>query len=185
MGFTKGFIKGFIKRFWVGAVVAVCLVAFFIPIHGSNVQAGTELTVTGTLSQAQILVMDSVPVIVAPAGGAGTMIVIDSMIIASVPTATAYGDGSFIIGSLGTSSFKQFTYEPTNSFIAGAIKGCSPEFLTDITLGVCLQQGAVNSTRSSMTNLPLTITADGAGFTCADVCGTLNYQINYRILRGF
>jgi len=56
---------------------------------------GTILTITKTISSAEILALDSVDISLIPAGGADTVIVVND-VLAHTSTGTVYGGGGFI-----------------------------------------------------------------------------------------
>jgi hypothetical protein len=143
------------------------------PVY-SPVCGGFGTCVTGTLSSAQLLGLVTSPILVIPAQGAGTLIVVDKL----------YAEGIFG----GTPYTWTGTLIMTYASVTGSIgPNCAALLLTSSVNTVC-----IGSTIANFTNTKTAILNDGITFTAATPPGaptvgngTVNYRILYHVMTGY
>lgn len=144
-------------------------------------QAFTDFEISGcpsgctnaALTQTQITNLNTSPVTLIAAQGAGTVIVPEGFVFELVVGGTAYASGA-------TPSVR---YNGTTGTVVGTFTSATS--ITSATneytsFGVAAITGVATNT----VNLPVTLQA-ASNFTCTATCGTLSYWIKYHVLAGF
>jgi hypothetical protein len=140
--------------------------------------AGTIFsTNTGTLTQADITSLSTVPITLVAAQGAGTFIVLDSFSFEILPTTTPYALG----GPLG---IRYGTIATSPGTLSG---GNCPAAMINLNnlKAICFGPGAGNYwTGTTGINQPLILDNETAAFTCAGTCGTGKWWVSYHVITG-
>jgi hypothetical protein len=132
-----------------------------------------EWLLTGSLSSAQILALNSTPVTVIPAQGAGTVIIIDQFSAELVFNSVAYTN----TGSLGL--------RWNNSLSGQSLSAnCAAAFLTASANDICIATSStiLGTASTFFVNQPVTFSINSAP-TLGN--SPVNYWISYHVLVGF
>jgi hypothetical protein len=132
-----------------------------------------SITITTTLTNAQVLGMEAAPVQLVPAAGAGTLLVVNSVVLENLNTGTAYANGGVIGIYYGTTNQ---TY-PASGTVAAT-------FLTSPTAKAIaiLAPGFTDDLSADALNSALSISNATAPFITGT--GTLRVTLNYSVIAG-
>lgn len=128
--------------------------------------------ITGTISAANVAAMYTTPLILVPAQGVGTLIVVDFLCLNFVYVSPAYTGGGNIVIRYGTTG----SISALPNFI-------NSSFITDINNGFAtLFNGpiALNGSNSNYFNRPVVITNETGAFISGN--SYLNYEVHYRVI---
>ncbi len=131
----------------------------------------SEFLANGTLTSAQILALNTTPVTLIPAQGAGTVIVVDSFQAELVYGTITYTSGGIIApyyGSAYSAALRAFA-ATCNAVVAASTSFC-------ITTGIGLGDPSAD-----YVNVPISLTV-AANFASGD--GTLKWWVKYHVLTG-
>jgi len=146
--------------------------------QGSNICGTADSCASGNLTQAQIVSLTStgsswINLISAPA--AGSMAVVDYMLLEQNYNGTAYAGGSNIQLFYGTSSS-----------VPAESQACSLNLLTNTSKTFCAGsvQGINAGNSTNYVAKAIAIGISGTAFTCSGTCGALYYWIKYHVMTG-
>jgi len=172
----------FIKRggWSIIVVVAMAAVVSIIParwisldgVHASFVQTGvpTQLA-TGTLSSAQILALNSATgLTLLNPSGAGTIIFVDSFVLESSSSGSAYSAGSNL-------ELRYASGLLASNQLASTVLNSTPNFSSQTAVNLAPQPPA------QFTNQAVQLILIGSSFTGGTA--TVNYTIQYHVVGGF
>lgn len=126
---------------------------------------------SGSLSSAQILALNSSPVTIVPAQGAGTIIQVDSVVmemVSGTPYVLGFGTVSVDYSAAGTVA----TAGCTNTWVQAAANAVC--FIVPISL--------TNTAATNVVNAGIRIIATGNPTTGT---GTIQYRVRYHVVTGF
>lgn len=152
---------------------AVTLPAGVMILDNRTGNPSASITVTATLTNAQILALNSTPIQLVGAYGSGTLIIVNSMILENLNTGTAYTSGGAIGAYYGTTNQ---TY-PASATVAST-------FLTSPTakaLAIC-GPGFADDLAADCLNAAVSISNASGNF--ATGTGTLKVILNYTVVAG-
>lgn len=132
-----------------------------------------QLTVTGTLSSSQILGLNSTPITLVTAQGAGTIIQVDKISLNYIYNSTTYASGGAISAIYGTNTAKA----ATGTAAASVITGTSNGFATLLPTAI-----AQNGTLTDYVNKAISLSNATGAFTTGN--GTIAYKVFYTVLSG-
>ena len=127
--------------------------------------------ISGQLSSAQILALFATPVVVIPAQGSGTLIIVDSFDAELVFNSAAYVNNGFFQANYGISSVA-----------SPAVGSCSSSFIKASASSVCIVTASNSNISAALSvNQPVNI-----GLSVAVVAGNspVNWWIKYHVLTG-
>jgi len=142
-------------------------------VQASVISQQTVITITGSLSSAQILSLNTVPVTVIPNQGLGSVVQVLGAVFEGVYGGTVYAGTGVLTANYGSGGV-QIT------------PNCTAAILTTAANTMCLKALNVGIasglTSTNYVNQPIVL-SESSAMTLGN--GTLSYWINYTVLTGF